>query len=258
MLAEGLHRYNIKKDNFIRIKPPAFDSLTAQLKFITVIREDNQNNLWIGTFREGLYKFNRASEKIEYIKLGETVSSPFRDYIIYSISIDNSDLVWVASSGHQITSINPNTNEQTRYPLAQKGDIQNIIADRRGNLWLMAIGEPLKRVQVVDGRLIVLESYDAVKSENFFTKPIDDSGENIWLGTQSEGVFIFNTEKKSVRNFRYNSRENNSLPGNFIEETFEISWQSSVGGWQTLKVYDVLGNEIAILIDEYKPAGVMI
>ena len=34
-----------------------------------------------------------------------------------------------------------------------------------------------------------------------------------------------------------------------------ISWQSPVGSWQTLKVYDVLGNEVATLVDEYKPAG---
>ncbi len=31
--------------------------------------------------------------------------------------------------------------------------------------------------------------------------------------------------------------------------------KSPVGGWQTLKIYDVLGNEVATLVDEYKPAG---
>ena len=35
----------------------------------------------------------------------------------------------------------------------------------------------------------------------------------------------------------------------------KISWQSSIGSWQTLKVYDILGNEVAILVNEYKPAG---
>jgi uncharacterized Ntn-hydrolase superfamily protein len=35
----------------------------------------------------------------------------------------------------------------------------------------------------------------------------------------------------------------------------KISWQSPIGSWQTLKVYDVLGNEIATLVDEYKSAG---
>ncbi|MFO7525910.1 MAG: T9SS type A sorting domain-containing protein [Ignavibacteriaceae bacterium] len=34
-----------------------------------------------------------------------------------------------------------------------------------------------------------------------------------------------------------------------------ISWQSPVGSWQTLKIYDLLGREITTLIDEYKPAG---
>jgi len=34
-----------------------------------------------------------------------------------------------------------------------------------------------------------------------------------------------------------------------------ISWQSPVGSQQTLKIYDILGNEVATLVDEYKPAG---
>ncbi|MBP9120517.1 MAG: T9SS type A sorting domain-containing protein, partial [Ignavibacterium sp.] len=34
-----------------------------------------------------------------------------------------------------------------------------------------------------------------------------------------------------------------------------ISWQTPVSGQQILKVYDVLGNEVAILIDEFKSAG---
>ena len=53
-------------------------------------------------------------------------------------------------------------------------------------------------------------------------------------------------------------------PSNFILEqnypnpfnpSTTISWQSPVGGHQTLKIYDVLGREIATLVDEYKPAG---
>lgn len=34
-----------------------------------------------------------------------------------------------------------------------------------------------------------------------------------------------------------------------------ISWQSPVSGWQTLKVYDLMGREVATLVDEFKSAG---
>ena len=45
-----------------------------------------------------------------------------------------------------------------------------------------------------------------------------------------------------------------NYPNPFNPST-KISWQSPVGSWQTLKVYDVLGNEVARLIDEYRNAG---
>ena len=42
---------------------------------------------------------------------------------------------------------------------------------------------------------------------------------------------------------------------NPFNPTTMISWQSPVSSWQTLKIYDVLGNEVAALVDEYLPAG---
>jgi polyhydroxybutyrate depolymerase len=45
-----------------------------------------------------------------------------------------------------------------------------------------------------------------------------------------------------------------NYPNPFNPRT-KISWQSPASGWQTLKVYDVLGNEIETLVNEEKPAG---
>lgn len=45
-----------------------------------------------------------------------------------------------------------------------------------------------------------------------------------------------------------------NYPNPFNPRT-KISWQSPVDNWQTLKVYDILGNEIATLVNEFRPAG---
>ena len=45
-----------------------------------------------------------------------------------------------------------------------------------------------------------------------------------------------------------------NYPNPFNPST-KISWQSPVSSHQTLKIYDVLGNEVATLVNEYKTAG---
>ena len=45
-----------------------------------------------------------------------------------------------------------------------------------------------------------------------------------------------------------------NFPNPFNPST-KISWQSPESSWQSVKVYDVLGNLVATLVDEYKPAG---
>ncbi len=42
---------------------------------------------------------------------------------------------------------------------------------------------------------------------------------------------------------------------NPFNPTTIISWQSATSSRQTLKVYDILGNEVSTLVDEFKPAG---
>ena len=45
-----------------------------------------------------------------------------------------------------------------------------------------------------------------------------------------------------------------NYPNPFNPST-KISWQSPVSSWQTLKVYDVLGNEVVTLVNEYRSVG---
>ncbi len=74
---------------------------------------------------------------------------------------------------------------------------------------------------------------------------------------QDEGYLLAVSGASSVDETQIN-------PGNFLlhqnypnpfNPSTIISWQSPVSSYQTLKVFDILGNEVATLVDEFKPAG---
>ena len=76
-------------------------------------------------------------------------------------------------------------------------------------------------------------------------------GTDLWL------ILLEKESPSSVENYLV-SPNSFSLTQNYpnpFNPSTKISWQSPVGSWQTLKIYDVLGNEVATLVNEYKPAG---
>ena len=72
------------------------------------------------------------------------------------------------------------------------------------------------------------------------------------LRTTNGGVTFLGEGKNQSLPTEYTLHQN--YPNPFNPST-KISWQVPVGAQQTLKIYDILGNEIVKLVDEFRPAG---
>jgi N-acetylneuraminic acid mutarotase len=111
------------------------------------------------------------------------------------------------------------------------------------NSWTKLPDMPFKRAlfatAVVNGKIYIIGG-----TEDWG----NTGGKEVWEYTPS----IVDVEQELTPPIEFALQQN--YPNPFNPST-KISWQSPVGSWQTLKVYDILGNEVATLVDEYKPAG---
>ena len=114
-----------------------------------------------------------------------------------------------------------------------------------------------------DGDVIDTCIYHGTLQEGCKAMAMDTSG-NIFLTGTWGGGWYFGTMKLIPNGTVGLEPASNVIPSEFrlmqnypnpFNPSTKISWQSPVGSWQTLKVYDILGNEVATLVDEYKPAG---
>lgn len=117
-----------------------------------------------------------------------------------------------------------------------------------------------------NNEVISLTPYRKTYEFSFLMEEVTDNQARLGfdIGVSSEDVTIDNVflslgappisvdETDDVENKTFYLSQNYPNPFN---PTTKISWQSPVSGHQSIKVLDILGNEVATLIDEYKEAG---
>jgi M6 family metalloprotease-like protein len=83
---------------------------------------------------------------------------------------------------------------------------------------------------------------------------------SVWSNTANAKIqsqMISSIDSNAIQVYDLTTNEFLLFPNypNPFNSSTKISWQSPIEGWQSVKVYDILGNEIAILLNEYKQAG---
>ncbi|MFS4457406.1 two-component regulator propeller domain-containing protein [Maribacter sp. 2304DJ31-5] len=165
---------------------------------------EHQENLWIGTFGDGLKKYDYNEQTLNTVESSKPHLNV--DFIHALYELDD-DTILLGTSGSGAVSLNSNTYELSNF-LKEVGlesheeinIVRSIIGDKKNNLWLGTDGNGMFEIQGFKGISPSITNYlnnpqtpSSLSGNAIYDLAMDNDG-NVWIGTAWNGVNVFGGE----------------------------------------------------------------
>ena len=173
--------------------------------FVKSIAFDSKGNAWIGTFKQGLIKYN-SSETIIYNSSNSIISDTS---VIYDIAIDSEDNVWIGCEG----LIKYNGSDFIHYNSSStpipEDFVGSIAVDSKDNIWFTSCRFRQGGIVKYDGANWTVFTPDNSDLPANFVKSIAiDNNDNVWLALTE---IVNNAYLVKIENDNWTIYTNNDL-----------------------------------------------
>ncbi|MBA6294909.1 EAL domain-containing protein [Colwellia sp. MB02u-9] len=231
---EGLHKYDQNNKNFSRIRIRGFDSALREIK---TIFQDNKGNYWLGTYDKGIYLANSAMSFLVPLSgenkwnLSINATGLFDLKIIdnqYWLATDNG--LFVISQEYKIKK-HYSANEENVNGKLLSNNVRAITLLNESAVWLGTLNG-LNIINLLTGNI---DAYQTVQhknaiSNNYILKLFKDSADNIWIGTDGNGINTFNSLQLKIRHGLFNYEKASSAVYAFAESEDGRVWFATDDG----------------------------
>lgn len=146
--------------------------------FVTSIAFDHSGNAWIGTFKQGLIKYNSGIVTI-YNQENSVISDTS---VIHDIAVDSKNNVWIACEGlikFDGTRFSVYNSSNTPMP---ENYVSSVAVDSKDNVWFASSRFRLGGVVKYDGKIwTVYKPENSLLPANFVKSIAIDKNDNVWL-----------------------------------------------------------------------------
>lgn len=246
----GLIRKNFKTNAELFYGPDSRNSNYNISGPIDIVRKDKENNLWLGTFKNGLVKFNPESGIFTRFSHDSKNDSSLQSDTVISMCIDHNDDIWVGT-GNGLDKLDKKSGRFRHF--FSNSVVFCIREDLTHDLWAGTNNE-LYRLNIESGKLT--KFLNDAKVASICT----DSKNGLWIGADTARIkeqnsVIYQTLYHLDRRKNQFVKFRDPITGNPITSLFDILEDGRQNLWisTTGAIFEItdIGNEVRKFDEKY-------
>ncbi|NCO63478.1 MAG: hypothetical protein COW44_08655 [Flavobacteriaceae bacterium CG17_big_fil_post_rev_8_21_14_2_50_33_15] len=234
----GIDKIESSEPDFIHFRNFSLPN-ALNVKNINSFVETKNGLLWIGS-TSGLNLYDK--NKDAFVDISAIRNQMTSDYILH-ISKDRKENIWIGTRNGGFYRIDPQLNIKKIAPEnkeTSKARVHFITEDAKGFLWIGTGGEGLWRYDpnTNQTKIYPVSKDGSGPSHPYIFAILEDRFQNLWLGTPTGGLNLFNREKEKFIYFQNQPDNPNSLANDLVLSLTEDSnnqlWIGTTGGLSKL------------------------
>jgi len=238
---DGLNRYD--GYHFSVIKHDPEDPISMAYNHLLSLFIDSRGILWIGTFNEGLDRYDSENNEFVHFKFDKDDPTSISNGMVNCIHEDANGDIW-AGTDQGLNRLDFNTGKFTRY-MHDPDDPESLGADKvvslchcsDGYIWAGTYGGGLCRLDLKTGKFKNFrhapDNPGSLPHNSVTALEVDSHG-NLWIGTNGGGVSLLDMRTESFTNFAADPDDPDRLSHQAVfaihEDTNGIVWMGTNGG----------------------------
>jgi len=240
----GLNFYNSQNNSFTAYTTSANDNSNLSVASVRAVLVDNAGILWVSSYAGGINKFDKNLALFNVFRYQTGNAQGLSYKVITSFAEGDNGKIWVGTDGGGLDLLDPKSRLFTHY-MYQK-DIKNeissnsvlaLVKSKTGNrLWIGSYTAGLDLFDVDKHTFINYpkgEGKNQLSDDRVFAL-MEDSENNLWIGTNGGGVNVLNLSTQIITRFRAEAGDKESLANNdircFYEDNRKNIWIGTYDG----------------------------
>ncbi|TJZ53295.1 response regulator [Sphingobacterium olei] len=173
----GIHLYDRKRDVTAAVDLTASKEHSGHHLTILALEEKNDHQVWLGTYKEGLFYYDKKTGKSFQYGIGDGAGK-LNNGDVFCLKKDGDGNLWIGTNGGGINVLDARDGTMRKY---------------------------MRKTTVGDG--------GSEPNSNFIRAFEEDRNKDMWIGTFGSGVCVF---RKATQTFSFFNKNSHNLPSDYV------------------------------------------